>query len=200
MSTVRVFAERRDALEAMFKGLRHNRTFLLSKATRSPATARKWLGQVGLDGIVAKRLDLPYRPGERAMQKFKLWRTVDCVVGGVYLRAGTKAVEYLLLGLCDHEGLLHYVGRCGLGKANGNEVAELLKPLMGRGGFTGNAPGGVSRWSGKERKPVPLEPKWVVEVEADHIENGRFRHGSRLLRWRDDKASEACGIQQICGN
>jgi ATP-dependent DNA ligase len=131
------------------------------------------------------------------MQKFKLWRTVDCVVGGVYFRSGTKAVEYLLLGLYDDDGLLHYVGRCGIGAADGSEISELLKPLMGGGGFTGNSPGGVSRWSGRNRHPVPLQPKLVVEVEADHIENGRFRHGSRLLRWRDDKAPEVCLMSQV---
>jgi ATP-dependent DNA ligase len=195
----RPFAERRAALEAMFRPLARHPTFLLSKATRSPVMARTWLSHVGrgLDGIVAKRLDLPYRPGERVMQKFKLWRTVDCVVGGIYYRSGTKAVEYLLLGLYDEAGLLHYVGRCGIGKAKGREVADLLAPLIGGSGFTGHAPGGVSRWTGSERKPVPLEPKLVVEAEADHIENGRFRHGSRLLRWRDDKPPEACLMDQV---
>jgi ATP-dependent DNA ligase len=195
----RHFGERRAALEAMFRPLGRHPTFLLSKATHSPVTARTWLSKVGrgLDGIVAKRLDLPYRPGERMMQKFKLWRTVDCVVGGIYYRAGTKAVEFLLLGLYGEDGLLHYVGRCGIGKANGREVADLLAPLMGGSGFTGRAPGGVSRWSGREREPVLLQPKLVVEVEADHIENGRFRHGSRLLRWRDDKPPSACLMDQV---
>jgi ATP-dependent DNA ligase len=131
------------------------------------------------------------------MQKFKRWRTVDCVVGGIYFRSGTKAVEYLLLGLYDEAGLLHYVGRCGIGTAKGREVADLLMPLIGGPGFTGRAPGGVSRWSGKEREPVLIWPKLVVEAEADHIENGRFRHGSRLLRWRDDKAPEACLMDQL---
>jgi len=83
------------------------------------------------------------------MQKFKLWRTVDCVVGGIYYLSGTKVVEYLLLGLYDDAGLLHYVGRCGIGKANGQEVADLLAPLIGGSGFTGRAPGGVSRWTGR---------------------------------------------------
>src|SRR4051812_9945690 len=129
----RQFVERRAALEAMFRPLRRHPTFLLSQATRSPATARNWLRKVGrgLDGIVAKRLDLPYRAGERMMQKFKLWRTVDCVVGGIYYQARIKAVEFLLLGLYDDAGLLHYVGRCGIGKASGREVADLLAPLTG---------------------------------------------------------------------
>lgn len=111
------------------------------------------------------------------MQKCKLWQTVDCVVG-------------------DHAGRLNYVGRCGIG-GNGQEIAKLLKPFIGGSGFTGNAPGGLSRWSGREGKPVPLQPKLVAEVSADHIENGRFRHGSRLIRWRDDKEPRACTMDQI---
>jgi ATP-dependent DNA ligase len=113
------------------------------------------------------------------------------------LSSRTKAVEFLLLGLYGEDGLLHYVGRCGIGKANGREVADLFAPLMGGSGFTGRAQGGVSRWPGREREPVLLQPKLVVEVEADHTENGRFRHGSRLLRWRDDKPPSACLMDQV---
>ena len=80
---------------------------------------------------------------------------------------------------------------------NGAETAKLLKPLIGGTGFTGNSPGGLSRWSGRERAPVPLLPKLVAEVSADHIENGRFRHGSRLIRWRDVKEPRACTMDQI---
>jgi ATP-dependent DNA ligase len=100
------------------------------------------------------------------------------------------------MGLYDDAGKLNYVGRCGIGE-NDHEVAMLLKPLIGGSGFTGKAPGGTSRWSGRERKPVPLEPKLVAEVSADHIENGRFRHGSRLIRWRDDKEPRTCTRNQI---
>jgi ATP-dependent DNA ligase len=192
------FGDRRNALAAAFKQIARNASFVLSKATASHDTARGWLKRLGhgLDGIVAKRLDLPYRPGERAMQKYKLWQTVDCVVGGIYYKRGTQSVEYLLMGLYDDGGKLNYVGRCGIGE-NGDKIAKLLKPLIGGSGFTGNAPGGLSRWSGRERKPVPLEPKLVAEVSADHIENGRFRHGSRLIRWRDDKDPRTCTMEQI---
>ena len=192
------FNERRAALESVFKQIGKNRSFVLSKATASRETARGWLKRLGhgLDGIVAKRLDLPYRPGERAMQKYKLWQTVDCVVGGIYYKRGTQSVEYLLMGLYDEAGKLNYVGRCGIGD-NSHEIGKLLKPLIGGSGFTGNAPGGLSRWSGRERKPIPLEPRLVAEVSADHIENGRFRHGSRLIRWRDDKEPRACTMDQI---
>ena len=130
------------------------------------------------------------------MRKYKLWQTVDCVVGGIYYKRGTETVEYLLMGLYDDAGKLNYVGRCGISE-NGAETAKLLKPLIGGTGFTGNSPGGPSRWSGRERAPVPLLPKLVAEVSADHIENGRFRHGSRLIRWRDDKEPRACTMDQI---
>jgi hypothetical protein len=195
------FSERRVALEQFFHeiGPQGRRHFLLSKATRSPAIARTWLKRLGrgLDGIVVKRLDIPYRPGKRAMQKFKVWQTVDCVVGGLYLRPGGLAVEYLLMGLYDREGNLNYVGRCGLGDMDGAEVAEILHPLVGGPGFTGRAPGGKSRWSSRDRQFIPLQPKLVAEVSADHIEGARFRHGSRLLRWRTDKAPVDCTMDQI---
>ena len=195
----RPFRERRAALEDAFKRIGKASSFVLSKATTSSDTARKWLERLGhgLDGIVAKRLELPYRPGERVMQKFKLWKTVDCVVGGIYYKPNTTSVEYLLMGLYDGAGHLNYVGRCGVGDY-GHEIGKLVKPLIGGSGFTGNAPGGKSRWSsGRERKPVPLEPRLVAEVSADHIENGRFRHGSRLIRWREDKEPTACTMDQI---
>ena len=117
-------------------------------------------------------------------------------VGGIYYKANTQSVEYLFIGLYDDAGRLNYVGRCGIGE-HGDEISQLLRPLMGGSGFTGDMPGGKSRWSGRERKPVPLEPKLVAEVGADHIEYGRFRHGSRLIRWRDDKEPTACKMDQI---
>jgi ATP-dependent DNA ligase len=172
--------------------------FALSRATASLDTARRWLQRAGrgLDGIVAKRLDLPYQPGRRAMQKYKLWRTVDCVVGGIYRRRDTERVEYLLMGLYDAAGRLNYVGRCGVGD-QAAEVERRIAPLIGGSGFTGEAPGGRSRWSDRERVAVPLEPLLVAEVSADHIEHGHFRHGSRLIRWREDKDPRACTMDQL---
>jgi ATP-dependent DNA ligase len=193
------FSDRRTALAAIFEKIGKSFSFVPSKATTSRDIARGWLKRLGhgLDGIVAKRLDLTYRPGERAMQKFKLWKTVDCVVGGIYYKPGTKSVEYLLMGLYNDVGNLDYVGRCGVGE-NGRKISGLLEPLIGGVGFTGTMPGGKSRWSsGRERVPVPLEPRLVAEVSADHIENGRFRHGSRLIRWRDDKGPRACTMDQV---
>ncbi len=172
-------------------------TVMLGRSTASRDTALRWLDDAaGLDGIVAKRLDLPYRPGRRAMQKYKLWHTLDCVVGGIYRKAGSDEVEYLLLGLYDEAGLLNYVGRCAV-HPHAAEVTAKLRPLLGGAGFTGNAPGGPSRWSKRERVATPLRPKLVVEVSADTITGGKFRHGSRLLRWRDDKAPRQCTMEQI---
>lgn len=194
----RLFADRRQALEAFFDRIGHSPRFILSNTTRSRVTAQTWLKRLGhgLDGVVAKRLDLTYQPGRRAMQKFKLWKTVDCVVGGLYCRPGTRDVEYLLLGLYDDAGRLNYVGRCGV-HGQGGEIDRLVQPLVGGSGFTGNAPGGKSRWSNRERTALLLRPKLVAEVSADHIENGRFRHGSRLVRFRDDKLPEKCTMDQI---
>jgi ATP-dependent DNA ligase len=190
------FSERRAALEAFFKRVGKSGLVIRSRATRSRAQALKWCGAVGhgLDGIMAKPLSESYRPGQRVMQKYKLWKTVDCVVGGYYPMHGGRQVGYLLLGLYDRDGRLNYVGRA---RADYDEVTELLKPLVGGKGFTGRAPGGKSRWSGGERKVVPLQPRLVVEASADHIENGHFRHGARLLRFRDDKKPEACTMEQL---
>jgi ATP-dependent DNA ligase len=133
------------------------------------------------------------------MQKYKVWKTVDCVVGGLYLRPGTtNTIEYLLLGLYSDDGRLNYVGRCRVDDERSAHAK--LGPLVGGPGFTGNAPAGVSRWSGRERIVIPVQPCYVVEVNADHIEASRFRHGSRLLRWRDDKRPEQCTMDQVAGS
>lgn len=189
------FVARRAALEALFTSVGAHAGIVLGEQVRARTQAQRWLGRIGgeLDGIVAKRLDLPYQPGKRAMLKYKLWHTVDCVIGGAYLKSGTSAIEYLLLGLYDEAGKLNYVGRC---PPDGQAEAR-LRPLLGRGGFTGEAPGSPSRWSRRERAATPAEPRLVLEVSADHITAGKFRHGSRLLRWRDDKPPEQCTMSQL---
>jgi ATP-dependent DNA ligase len=188
--------DRRRVLEAFIAEVSGSSVLRLGEATEDEVVARSWLGREGLDGIVAKRRDLPYLAGERAMRKFKLWKTVDCVVAGLYRKEDTQTVEHLLLGLYDEEGRLNYVGRVRLYE-DAAEIGRLLEPLVGGSGFTGRAPGGKSRWSGKERRPVPLQPVLVAEVSADHITGEHMRHGARLLRWRTDKPPESCTMDQI---
>jgi ATP-dependent DNA ligase len=189
--------QRRAELEDFGKRIGKNKFFQLSPAARSLKTAKDWLKKIGhgLDGIVAKPLDEIYHPGQRVMLKYKLWKTVDCVVAGLYL-GDDKTVEYLLLGLYDKDGLLHYVGRVRP-KEPEKEIRKILKPAMNGEGFTGRAPGGKSRWSNQERVYIPLKPKLAVEVSADHITGGHMRHGSRFLRWRPDKKPKACSMDQI---
>jgi len=198
-------SERRRALDAFAKAvLKGHRTFRLSPATTRLADARKWLTQVGatLDGIIAKRRDLPYASGNRhGMQKIKNYRSADCVVGGFRYNEGKKTVGSLLLGLYNDEGLLDHVGfTSSLKSGEKKAITEKLEKLIARPGFTGDKPGGPSRWSTKRSSEwQPLKPKLVVEVCYDHFSGGRFRHGTRLLRWRPDKAPKQCTMEQVVG-
>ncbi|HUR44987.1 MAG TPA: ATP-dependent DNA ligase [Candidatus Saccharimonadales bacterium] len=174
----------------------------LSPAASDLKTAEQWFKRVGtdLDGIIAKRLDCPYMSGERSgMEKVKLRRTADCVVGGFRYATKKKVIGSLLLGLYDESGVLHHVGFCsGLNAKERLKLVATLKPLIKPPGFTGRAPGGPSRWS-TERSTEwqPLDPKLVVEVSYDHFTSGRFRHGTKLLRWRPDKAPTQCRMEQV---
>ncbi len=180
--------------------------FVAEKLRLSPATtrlveARKWLAKTGgtMDGIVAKRRDLAYRSGERdGMQKIKNYRSADCVIGGFRYGAG-KLVASLLLGLYDDEGLLHHVGfTSAIAKADRKAMTEQLERMIEAPGFTGRAPGGPSRWNrGKPSEWQPLKPRLVVEVSYDHATEDRFRHGTRILRWRPDKAPQSCRRDQL---
>jgi ATP-dependent DNA ligase len=116
--------------------------------------------------------------------------------GGLYRKGDNGKIEPLLLGLYDADGRLNYVGRARVG-SDAAEIEGRLEPLVGGSGFTGRAPGGKNRWSGKERKPVPLDPALVVEVSADHITGGFMPQGARLLRWRSDRPPERCTMDQI---
>ena len=196
-------AVRRQKLEAFAEKHFHDqRAITLSPATTDVSAAKKWLSGVGLtlDGVVAKRLDLPYCSGDRTgMQKVKLMRTADCVVGGFRYGTGSKTVGSLLLGLYDKKGLLHHVGFCSTIKAAERpELTKRLEALIEPPGFTGRAPGGPSRWS-TERSGEwePLKPSLVVEIRYDHFSQGRFRHGTKLLRWRPDKLSSQCTLDQV---
>jgi ATP-dependent DNA ligase len=149
--------------------------------------------------VVAKRLDGPYREGERAMIKVKRQRTADCVVGGFRYGRDSDLVGSLLLGLYDEAGLLNHVGfTSSLAAADKPALTRRLEALAGPPGFTGDAPGGPSRWSDERSSQwTPLRPELVVEVSFDHVSAGRFRHGTRLLRFRPDKAPEQCREEQI---
>ena len=195
---------RRAALEAFAdKYLRDHDRFALSPATTKPATARRWLSGAGaaLDGVVAKRSDLPYQSGNReGMVKVKQLRSADCVVGGFrYASKQAGAVGSLLLGLYNEDGHLDHVGFCSSFKAaERKKLAAMLEPLVQPPGFTGAAPGGPSRWSTERSTDwQPLAPKLVVEVRYDHFTGGRFRHGTRFLRWRPDKAPGQCLMAQV---
>lgn len=153
----------------------------------------------GLEGVVAKRLDESYREGERAMIKVKRRRTADCVVGGFRYASGRHEVGSLLLGLYDARGMLNHVGFVsGLPAADRPALTRRLEALRGGLGFTGEAPGGPSRWS-TERSAhwEPLRPELVAEVAFDHVSDHRFRHGARLLRWRPDKRPDQCRMEQL---
>jgi ATP-dependent DNA ligase len=174
----------------------------LSPWTGTLSEAEKWLrsGGATLDGIIAKRNDIPYRSGDRTgMQKIKNYRSADCVVGGFRYNEGKPVVGSLLLGLYDDDGLLHHVGfTSNISREEKPALTKKLEALIGPPGFTGNAPGGPSRWSTKRSSEwQPLKPKLVVEVGYDHFTGGRFRHGTSLLRWRPDKSPEQCTMDQL---
>lgn len=195
--------ERRTQLEAFAKKyLEGNSRIRLSPRTRDFETAKAWFKRMAgpLDGVIAKRLDRPYASGERtAMLKIKNLRTADCVVGGFRYGTKNRLVGSLLLGLYDDAGKLNHVGfTSGLPAAEKESLTRKLEALIQPPGFTGSAPGGPSRWS-TERSGEwePLARKLVVEVQYDHFTGQRFRHGTKLLRWRPDKRPEDCTANQV---
>jgi ATP-dependent DNA ligase len=200
--TSKPLSERRRRLETFAKvNFADKDGVQLSPATRDVDAARHWLaGRTGTDGVMAKRLDCSYASGERtAMVKIKRKRTADCVVGGFRYASKGKLVGSLLLGLYDEAGLLHHVGFTSSFTADERKrITSIVEKLKGGQGFTGRAPGGPSRWS-TERSGEweALDPKLVVEVEYDHFTNGRFRHGTKFLRWRPEKAPRQCLMSQV---
>ncbi len=195
--------ERRVAVEKFAaKNLGASEQIKFSPATTSLAQAQKWFAKVGgnLDGVIAKRLDAPYASGERtAAVKVKNIRTADCVVGGFRYATDSKVIGSLLLGLYDDAGLLHHVGFTSAFKASDRrELTKKFEALKKPPGFTGNAPGGPSRWSTERTGEwEPVNPKIVAEVTYDHFTGGRFRHGTKIMRWRPDKAPHQCTLDQV---
>ena len=194
--------DRRKQLERFAKKyFAKNSAMRLSPVTSDLSVARKWFRMgVALDGVVAKRRDLPYQSGERTgMQKIKKQRTADCVVGGFRYLEKEPLVGSLLLGLYDDEGKLNHVGfTSSIRNEERPALTKRLKKMIKPPGFTGKAPGGLSRWSRKRSAEwQPLDPKLVVEVQFDHFTGGRFRHGTKFLRWRPDKAPRQCSMKQV---
>ncbi|HEX6558199.1 MAG TPA: ATP-dependent DNA ligase [Longimicrobiales bacterium] len=201
--TQRMLIERRDRLESFAaRYFTADNGVRLSPCTRDALLARSWLSNVkaGLDGVIAKHLEQTYRSGERsAMEKIKALRTADCVVGGFRYGTSSRQVGSLLLGLYDDGGRLHHVGfTSSFRRDQKAALTEMLEPLIEAPGFTGRAPGGPSRWS-TERSGQwqPLVPGLVVEVQYDHFSEGRFRHATKFLRWRPDKAASQCTMDQV---
>lgn len=193
------FSARRAALE---EAVKFDPRVLLTPQTDDPKLAKKWFTRfegAGLDGIVAKRVELPYAHDERVMVKVKHERTADCVVGGFRVhKAG--GVGSLLLGLYDERGVLNHVGHTAAFTAKlRRELLELLEPLKGGTSFgEGRTPGGPSRWSqGRDMSWTSVTPKLVCEVKFDHLQGDRFRHAAKFLRWRPDKDPTDCTFQQL---
>lgn len=173
----------------------------LSPQTSSLREAMDWLStsEWYIDGIVAKQTTDVYVPGERVMQKYKPLRTADCVVGGFRYGKDSDEVGSLLLGLYDDQRRLNHVGfTSAIAKADKRSLTKKLERLIEQPGFTGNAPGSPSRWS-TERSTQwqPLSPKLVVEVSFDHVTDNRFRHGTKLIRFRSDKSPRQCTMDQL---
>jgi ATP-dependent DNA ligase len=210
----RPFAERRGRLERLLAAAPPLVT--LTPATDDPAIAREWLEGfhgAGVDGVVAKRRDLPYEPGRRTMVKVKRERTVDCVVAGLRTFWGEPVVASLLLGLWDGPGALRHVGVASSfpereRRALFAALAPLAVPLEGhpweRGFNVANSPtgrlaGSAGRWDPREMGLdwTPLAPDRVAEVGFDRLDDLRFRHPARLVRWRPDRDARSCRLEQL---
>src|SRR5262245_14924276 len=195
--------ERRQLLEKFaLSNLGSAKDIRLSPTTTDYNIANNWFRKSGrdLDGIVAKRLDSPYVSGERtAAVKIKQIRTADCIVGGFRYATGARVIGSLLLGLYGDDGLLHHVGLIsGFTASDRRELTKKFEALKKTPGFTGNAPGGPSRWSTERTGEwESVAPKIIVEVSYDHFTGGRFRHGTRFLRWRPDKNPSQCTMDQV---
>ena len=196
-------AERKRELENFFATLPRKGMLRLSPSSRERQLAEKWmkeLAPIGLDGVIAKLADSPYASGERtSMVKIKRLRTADCVVGGFRYAEKGGGIGSLLLGLYDGENRLDHVGFTSSFTAQQRqELKKVVEPLISPPGFTGKAPGGPSRWSTRRSDEwKPLKPSLVCEVRYDHFSGGRFRHGTKFLRWRPEKKPEQCTFEQV---
>jgi ATP-dependent DNA ligase len=211
----RPLIERRIGLEQFFSSVADN-LIQLSPVTKDRTMASRWfadLGTYGLDGIMAKNIHEPYHPGDRdAMIKVKHVKTADCVVGGFRYsstraktdtptRTSAQTVGSLLLGLHDTNDVLHFVGfTSSFSKEERTRLKKVIEPLKGGAGFSGKAPGGPNRWSQRQSDDWErLDPVLVCEIQYDYFSQGRFRHGTKFLRWRPEKAPRQCTLDQVEG-
>jgi ATP-dependent DNA ligase len=207
----RPFAERRELLTTLFDRGRHPQV-RMTRATRDAELAHSWFETfegAGLDGVVAKPLGEPYRPGERAMVKVKHERTADVVVAGYRLHKNGPVVGSLMLGLYLDDGVLNYVGGASaFTMARRAALVEELAPLvlpegeehpwLGEDDGEHRRPGALNRWNaGKDKSFVALRPERVCEVRYDQLQSDRFRHSARFVRWRPDREPGSCGYGQL---
>jgi ATP-dependent DNA ligase len=210
----RPLVDRRTHLERFFSSIPNNPLIQLSPVSRDRIIAARWfneLGAYGLDGIMAKKIHEPYHAGDRqAMMKVKHVKTADCVVGGFRYSATTaktgkanhaasKTIGSLLLGLHDTDGLLHFVGfTSSFSKEDRTRLKSVVEPLKGGPGFSGKAPGGPNRWSQRQSDDWErVDPMLVCEIQYDYFSQGRFRHGTKFLRWRPEKDPRQCMFDQL---
>jgi ATP-dependent DNA ligase len=208
----RRFEDRRGSLERLLPEA--HRALRLTPATRDPAEAERWLALdgAGIDGVMAKPADLPYRPGARDMVKVKRERTADCVAAGFRVYADRPLLSSLMLGLYDDDGALHHLGvvQAFTNKRRAElieELSALAVPLAGHpwehgilmgGGTTGRLAGAAGRWSPEMALDwVPIAPERVVEVAYDQVDSGRLRHPARFRRWRPDREPRSCTLDQL---
>jgi ATP-dependent DNA ligase len=184
--------ERRRRVEALSG-------FRISPATRELSQAQAWMEQfeaLGLDGVIGKRLDAAYQPGSRdAVVKIKEHRTADCVVIGVRWKADRTAIATLLLGLYRDDGGLDYVGSCAVGAKLRDEVAARVLPLLDESSDRRFSE--PNRWGTGELEESAVRPELVVEARYDKVQGNRFRHGTKFIRWREDKAPRDCSWREL---
>ncbi|MEC4018618.1 ATP-dependent DNA ligase [Streptomyces sp. H27-D2] len=218
LGSTSLLAEPQEARrEALADALRAARAPVhVAPATTDRELARSWFTQfegAGLDGVIAKPLHLPYRPGDRAMFKIKHTRTADCVVAGYRLHKSGPVLGSMLLGLYDDAGRLQHVGVCAsFPMARRRQLIEELEPLRmddvsghpwadwgdEAAHASARMPGSPSRWNGgKDLSWVPLRPERVCEVGYDHMEGSRFRHTTQFRQWRLDRTPESCTYAQL---
>ncbi len=178
---------------------RKAKRFTLSPATTDRDEALGWLERfeaIGLDGVVAKRLDAAYLPGSRdAVVKVKPEKTADCVVVGIRWKSKPDRIATLLLGLYSDDGEIDYVGTAAVAPARHDEIASRVLPLLEKAPERGFSE--PSRWGGAELEQSPVRPELVVEVRYDKVQSNRFRHGTKLIRFRDDKEPAQCTWQEL---